>query len=153
MATTKKTEKIVKAAEPVVTAKAEEKKIETAAPAAEAPKTEVKAAEAPKAEKKPVEKKSAAKKAAAPAKKAEKPAAAKKAEKPAAEKKAAAKSEKVVLQFGDKEINIDDIVANCKAAYKNGTKKQVKTIEVYVKPEDSKAYYVINGKEASSIDL
>ncbi len=125
---------------PVAEVKTEET-IKTTAEPAEAPKTEVPKAEAPKAE-------------AKTEKAAKKPAAKKNAEKPA-EKKAADKTSKVVIQFAGKEFNSEEIVEKCKAAYKGDSRKQVKTIDVYVKPEESRAYYVVNGKaeEGSFIEL
>lgn len=112
---------------------------------------EVKAAKpaAPKAEKKPVAKKAAApKKAAAKAPKAaaKKPAAAKAPK--AAEKKAAAA--KVILEYRGKQVAQDDIVAAVKADWKGAA---IKTLEIYVKPEDAAAYYVVNGKEGGKVTL
>lgn len=122
---------------------------EAAAPAAE----EVKVSAAPAAEVKteaPAKKKPAAKKA--PAKKAEK--APEADEKPAA-KKASDKAAKVVVQFKGKEYDTEEIVNMCKAAYKaDNSRKQVRSLEVYIKPEEDKAYYVVNGKgDGLSIDL
>lgn len=84
----------------------------------------------------------------APAKKtaAKKPAA--KASKTAAEKKVTVK-----VQYGDKEIDLDDVVAACKADYKTKTNGHVRSIDVYIKPEDSAAYYVANKKYNDKIDL
>ena len=122
---------------------------EAAAPAAE----EVKVSAAPAAEVKieaPAKKKPAAKKA--PAKKAEK--APEADEKPVA-KKASDKVAKVVVQFKGKEYDTEEIVNMCKAAYKaDNSRKQVRSLEVYIKPEEDKAYYVVNGKgDGLSIDL
>lgn len=97
--------------------------------------------EAPAPVKKTAAKKPAAKKApAAEAKSAKKP-----AEKPA----------QLFIQFGGKEYDYEEIVEKCKAAYKEGnSRKQVRTIKVYVKPEEHKAYYLVNDKNDSySIDL
>lgn len=91
---------------------------------------------APKAEKKP-----AAKKAAA----AKKPAAAKA---PKAEKKTAAA--KVILEYRGKQVAQDDIIAAVKADWKGAA---IKTLEIYVKPEDAAAYYVVNGKEGGKVTL
>lgn len=127
---------------------------EAAAPAAE----EVKVSAAPAAE---VKTEAPAKKAAAEKKPAAKKASAKKAEKapeadekPAA-KKASDKTAKVVVQFKGKEYDTEEIVNMCKAAYKaDNSRKQVRSLEVYIKPEEDKAYYVVNGKgDGLSIDL
>lgn len=100
-------------------------------------------------EKKPAEKKVAEKKAAEK-KPAEKKAAEKKpVEKKAAEpKKAAEKAkDKVIVQFAGKEYDSAKIVESCKAAYRaDNARKQIRAIEVYIKPEENKAYYVVNGK-------
>lgn len=136
--------------EPAVEVKAEETPV--AAPAAEAPK-----AEAP-AEKKAPAKKPAVKKEAVKEEKtvvkAEKPAAAK-TEKPAAKKAAPEKSAKLFVEFNGNQYNSEEIIEKCKAAYKGDSKKQVKTIEVYVNVSENKAYYVINGKSGENyyIDL
>ena len=124
--------------------KANEDVIETAAPVVEnktetAPVAEAVVKEEAVAEKKPASKKSAAKDTAAKEAKdtGAKKAAAKTADKPS----------KLVVQFAGKEYDSNDIVEMCKAAYKaDNSRKQVRSIEVYVKPEENKAYYVVNGK-------
>lgn len=106
----------------------------------------------------------AAKKAAATAKKAAsatKKAAATAAKKTtAAAKKAAAKvpakeKDQVVLEFAGKSISVDEIVAAVKKAYKaDGNKGAIKKVQIYVKPEENEAYYVINDvAEGKKIDL
>lgn len=128
-------------------------KTETAAPAVkaevketvkEAPKAEVKAeavkAEAPKAEKKAEVK-------AAPKKRGPKP----KTEK--TEKKEAVQN--VYVQFAGKEILTADLVAQVteKWVALGHRASSIKELNLYVKPEDSAAYYVINGKESGKIEL
>ena len=53
----------------------------------------------------------------------------------------------VVVQFAGKEVAEKDLIAAVKKAYtKKGNKVgDIKTIEIYVKPEESAAYYVVNG--------
>lgn len=110
----------------------EEKK---AAPVAkkEAPVAEKK--EAPVVEKKeaPVEKKAApAEKKAAPAAKKEAP--------------AAPKTDVTIEVFG-KQIVAKDILKKAQKAFEASHKDvAVKTLELYVKPEENVAYYVVNGK-------
>ena len=148
--TTKKAED-VKINAPVKTV--ETVKTETAAPAVkaevketvkEAPKAEVKAeavkAEAPKAEKKAEVK-------AAPKKRGPKP----KTEK--TEKKEAVQN--VYVQFAGKEILTADLVAQVteKWVALGHRASSIKELNLYVKPEDSAAYYVINGKESGKIEL
>lgn len=126
-----------------------------AEPKVEAKKeAEVKKAE-PKKVEKAVEVKTVAKKEdKAPAKAAEKKPAAKKATttKKAATtaKKAPAKAAKVenniYVQFSGMEFDTAAIEKAVKADYtaKNG-KKDMKSVSIYIKPEDMKAYYVIDG--------
>lgn len=55
---------------------------------------------------------------------------------------------KVEFQFGGKNTTVDSIVDSIKEAYKaEGNKAAIKTLEVYVQPENNVAYYVINGVE------
>ena len=125
----KSAETVVPAAAPV--------EAKAAAPEVKAPveaKAEVKT-EAEKEEKKPAAKKAPAKKEEAPAEKAV--------------------TAKLFIEFGGNKFAADEIVEKCKAAYKaDNSRKQVRSIEVYVKPEDNKAYYVVNGKaDGLYIDL
>ena len=113
-----------------------------AAPVSNSVVTEVKAeakAEAPKAE----------------AKKAEEPK--KETAKKAPAKRAAAKDIKtsVVVQFAGKEVTEKELIAAVKKAYtKKGNKVgDIKTIEIYVKPEESAAYYVVNGVGADDYKI
>ena len=108
--------------------------VKTEAPAAavkeEAKKEEVKkAAPAKKAEeKKAEEKKAAPAKKTAPAKKAE------------------VKAE-VHVQFADKSYSQEDLVKIAKDVWKYDLKQKagdLVSVELYVKPEESKAYYVMN---------
>ena len=148
--TTKKAEDVkinapVKTAETVKTVKTE-----TAAPAVkaevketvkEAPKAEVKTeavkAEAPKAEKK-AEVKAEPKK---------------RGPKPKAEKKEAVQN--VYVRFAGKEILTADLAAQVteKWVALGHRASSIKELNLYVKPEDSAAYYVINGKESGKIEL
>ena len=101
----------------------------------------------------PVEEKKAAKKAPAAKKPAEKKATAAKKpaeKKPAAKKTAAAVDSKVVIQALGSEVNTADLVA--KATKASGV-KTVKKVDVYVKPEVNKVYYVVNGDTFGDFDL
>ncbi|WP_455527948.1 DUF6465 family protein [Huintestinicola sp.] len=66
------------------------------------------------------------------------------------------KDDVFVIQSNGKDYAMDDIKEACKEAYKNGTRKHVKSIDVYLKAENGglRAYYVINGKaDGAFIDL
>lgn len=78
--------------------------------------------------------------------------------KPAAEKVAekvedVTVKKNVVLQFDFGEYVSEEIVESCIKAYQAENRAKVKSIDVYVKPADMKAYYVVNGKSAGSVDL
>ena len=136
-------------AAPVAPAK-EERKAEVKTEAKAEVKTEAKAEK--KAEAK-VEKKAEAKVEKKAEAKTEKKAPAK-TEKKTAAKKTAAKTEntvEVTLQFAGKAYTQDDLVKIAKDVWKYDLKKKAsdfKTVELYVKPEESLVYYVIN-KEVS----
>ena len=119
----------------------------------EAVKVEAVKVEAPKAEKK-VEAPKAEKKVEAPKaeKKVEAPKAEKKVEKKAATvKEPAAKKVEVKntvhVQFAGKSYSQDDLVKMAKDVWKYDLKQKAsdfKSVELYVKPEESIVYYVIN---------
>ena len=117
-----------------------------AAPVSNSVVTEVKAAEV-KAETKTEAPKAEEKKAEEPKKEAKK----------APAKRAAAKDIKtsVVVQFAGKEVTEKELIAAVKKAYtKKGNKVgDIKTIEIYVKPEESAAYYVVNGVGADDYKI
>ena len=107
--------------------------------------------EAPVVEKAPA-KKAPAKKAEAKKATAEKKAPAKKA--PA--KKAAAKTETVItLEFGDYSAIMATVEEKVKAQYvAEGHKaSSIKTLNIYVKPFENSAYYVVNGDVTGRVDL
>lgn len=155
----KEEKKVVKKAEKkAVAAKAEEKK---AVPAVKA--EEKKAVPAVKAEeKKAVPAVKAEEKKAVPAAKAEKKASAAKAEKKApaakAEKKApAAKAAaEVVLQWNGNDYTYDRLLQSAKDVWQYDQGKNVadfKKAVIYVKPEEGKAYVVVNDTDELSFDI
>ena len=70
-------------------------------------------------------------------------------------KSAKGKSDEVVIQSGNKDYTLSEITQICKDAYRGGTRKQIKSIKVYVKAEGNKlkAYYVVNDSMNGSVDL
>lgn len=120
------------------------KKTEAEKTTAKAAKTAEKKATAAKAP--AAEKKTAAKTTAAAEKKtaAKKPAVKKTAPKKPAAKKAAAAVE-VFIDYGPNPVSVDEVIKNVKATYG----KDAKDLKIYVKPEESKAYYVADGEEGS----
>ncbi len=91
--------------------------------------------------------------AKAPAKKA--PAKKAPAKKPAAKKTAAKTAEKceVKVQCLGKEYDVAAVTEACKADFKAKNKGAVKSISVYIKPEESAAYYVVNGDASDKVEL
>lgn len=60
----------------------------------------------------------------------------------------------VYLQFADKEINTKAVVDAARAAFKaEAGRVAVKSCKVYLKPDESAAYYVINDDFTGKIDL
>ncbi|MDD5993726.1 MAG: DUF6465 family protein [Clostridiales bacterium] len=73
-------------------------------------------------------------------------------------KPASERTIEMTVQFGEKEVSYTDMVNRIKEMWKEKGKREVsmKSLELYVKPEESKVYYVINAKdkkpETGSID-
>ena len=117
----------------------------------EAPRAEEVKTEAPKAEKKPA--------AAAEKKKPGRKSSAKTAEKKPAEKKTAVKKElksDITVQFGGKSYTQEELVQIAKDVWKydlNQKASDLTSIELYVKPEEHVAYYVMNKEFAGSFYL
>ena len=57
---------------------------------------------------------------------------------------------KIELQFGDHAVSEDELVTRAKKTY---GKKDIKTLNIYVKPEEYKVYYVVNDEITGSYDL
>ena len=79
-----------------------------------------------------------------------------------AEKKSPAKAAKkeaeqeMILQFGGREIKEKDLYERIQQIWIEGYGKkaeELKSLKVYVKPEEFTAYYVINDDVTGSIDL
>ena len=129
-------------------------------------KTPVKAIETKKDTTKAIETRAAVLKEAAPVEKtAEKPAAKKAAAKKAAPakkapakrttKKAELKTE-MFLQFAGKEYTEKELLQKVKDVWTKTLKNKVgdmKDVKIYLKPEESAAYYVINGDTTGRVDL
>lgn len=98
----------------------------------------------------------AAVEAAAPAVEAAAPAVeAAAAKKPVAKKPEVEKVEEIYLQAGGCEWNVSDCKERAVAAFvaEGHRASSVKKLVMYLKPEEGKAYYVVNDSENGSIDL
>lgn len=62
---------------------------------------------------------------------------------------------KSVLQFNGQEFDLGAVEANVKQNWKDLGNKvtAIKTLDIYVKPEEAKVYYVVNGEINGSVDL
>ena len=128
------------------TKKTTDKAVKETAPKAAVKKTAAKKAEPKTAAK--AETKAAAPKAAAK-KTATKTTAAK-------TKKAAAVKENICIQFSGREYTTEQLVKIAKDVWEYDLKKDpadFKEVQLYVKPEEAVAYYVINGTEAGSFAI
>lgn len=155
MASKKATTKAAKAAKTVKAEapKTEAKAVKVEEIKVEAPKTEVEEVkvEAPKTE----EVKAEVKEEKAEAKKApaKKPAAAKKT---AAKKAEEVKTETVItLEFGEYAANMTTVEERVKAQYaaEGNDVSAIKTLNIYAKPFENAAYYVINGDVTGCVNL
>ena len=150
MATKKATKKVTKVAEVKVEAPVVEEVVVKAPVVEEAPVVEATPVveEAPVAEVKEEAKKAPAKKAAA-----KKTAT---TEKKAPAKKAAAKAEtEITLEFGEYTAVMSAVEERVKAqVVAEGLKESaIKSLNIYVKPFENAAYYVVNGDITGRVDL
>ncbi len=70
-----------------------------------------------------------------------------------ATKTATVPKEIVKLQFGSDEYDLAEIKKAVEADYKGKFKGRVKSVEIYVKPEEKAAYYVVNSDFSDKIEL
>ena len=73
-----------------------------------------------------------------------------------ADKAAGLPEVKTFLQYAGKSLDVAEIAEKCKEDWKKnygGRGKRIRSISVYLKHEDEKAYYLVNGSEDGSIDI
>lgn len=81
------------------------------------------------------------------------------AEKKPAAKKTTKKTElktELCIQFGEKEYTDKEVLKLVKAVWTKEMKRKVgemKKVQIYVKPEESAAYFVINGEVTGKVEL
>ena len=71
-------------------------------------------------------------------------------------KKAAAVKENISIQFAGKDYTTEQLVKIAKDVWEFDLKKDpadFKEVQLYVKPEEAKVYYVINGTETGSFNI
>lgn len=61
----------------------------------------------------------------------------------------------VILQYRNYEVNMDDVTERVKAHYiaKGFQADSIENMQIYVKPEDFTAYYVINDSVVGKVNL
>ena len=61
----------------------------------------------------------------------------------------------VVLQYREYEANMEDATARVKAHYvaKGNKEESIENLQIYVKPEEFTAYYVINDSFCGKVNL
>ena len=60
----------------------------------------------------------------------------------------------VYVEVNDNQYDVSKVMDKASKDYKKGNKGELKSIDLYIKPEDGKAYYVANGgKVTGSVDL
>ena len=71
-------------------------------------------------------------------------------------RKAAAVKETISIQFAGKDYTTEQLVKIAKDVWEFDLKKDpadFKEVQLFVKPEEAKAYYVINGEESGSFEI
>lgn len=62
---------------------------------------------------------------------------------------------KVVLQYAEKEAEASELVERVKKAWVDAGHRagNIKSLDLYVKPEEAMVYFVVNGKETGQVEL
>jgi len=63
---------------------------------------------------------------------------------------------KVILQYGEKSISYDTFIQNAKNVWEFNLGKKpadLKKLDLYIKPEEGKVYFVANDTEESNFDI
>lgn len=60
----------------------------------------------------------------------------------------------VVVEFAGKQIKAKEVLAKAEAAYAEAHKGvEIKTLELYISPEQNAAYYVVNGEGSDEFKI
>ena len=64
-------------------------------------------------------------------------------------------NQQMVLQFDGQEFDLGSVEANVKKNWKEAGKKlsDIASLDIYVKPQEAKVYYVVNKEVEGSVDL
>ena len=64
------------------------------------------------------------------------------------------KKMEMILQYRHREVSMDEVIKRVEEDYKaHGNTDEIKNQEIYVKPEDFTAYYVINDDVVGKVHL
>ena len=68
---------------------------------------------------------------------------------------AAKTKQQLILQYDGQDVDLSAVEANVKQIWKDAGKKMtdLASLNIYVKPQEAKAYYVINDEVEGAIDL
>ena len=63
--------------------------------------------------------------------------------------------QQLILQYDGQEVDLSAVEANVKQIWKDAGKKmtELASLNIYVKPQEAKAYYVINDEVEGAVDL
>jgi len=63
--------------------------------------------------------------------------------------------QQLFLQFNEQEVELSAVEANVKKDWKDMGKKlsDIESLDIYVKPQEGKAYYVVNKAFEGKVDL
>ncbi len=62
-------------------------------------------------------------------------------------------AEDMVIQYGAIEVSTAEISKKVRDSYLAGNDEQIKSLKIYVKPEDNRAYYVVNEETEGNVEL
>ena len=64
-------------------------------------------------------------------------------------------NQQMVLQFDGQEFDLSAVEANVKKSWKDAGHKltEIADLDIYVKPQEAKVYYVVNKEVEGSVDL
>lgn len=59
----------------------------------------------------------------------------------------------VVVEFAGVQVSVDEVIENVKKTFAAESNEEIKSVKVYLKPEDHTAYYVINETIQGQMDV
>ena len=64
-------------------------------------------------------------------------------------------NQQLTLQFNGRDFDLGAVEANVKKDWKDAGRKltEIQTLDIYVKPQEAKVYYVVNKEVEGKVDL